>query len=89
MNFRYWDINDERIIAIAKTCKKLRHVEFELNHQMKDNGIVNGIFAYCSHLEFLRLYKCRLVTGSFLITLPSTLKSLSFVGILFIWYVIT
>ena len=46
------------MIEIAKHCKKLQHVEWELNSLITDNGLVNGLFAYCAQLESLQLYDC-------------------------------
>ena len=59
----YWQINDTQMIEMAKHCNKLQHIELECNFLIKDNGLVNGLFAHCVHLESLHIYECFTVTG--------------------------
>ena len=78
---RFWKISDEHMIEIAKHCNKLQHVELQFNSVITENGLLNGLFAYCAHLESLQLYNCHKVLGSFLETMPITIKRLAFVSV--------
>ena len=71
------------MILISKHCNKLRHVKLQINLLLTDNGLLNGLFTHCSHLESLHLENCFDVTGSFLAILPQTVKRLAFVSVSF------
>ena len=69
---------------MKETLPKLRHFKLQLNLVISDNGLINGLFTHCSHIESLLLFNCFKVTGSFLAILPHTVKRLAFVSVSFV-----